>query len=345
MGRRRASGDPSEAQQANNAEVDQARKELQQGSYSRQDIIGATQPFAADGFTSNPNYDPYLARTLAVALQHKTGADDEFGSFHQQFGPGGAAGASQQLTSEQQGDIAAGAGRHRGRGRSGSRQGPPQIDGPRPRVAGSLDGAIRSPLPTLIPKASVPVGNPFADLVPRARRPLLLTLPKDMTGGVTLETHEPVPISAREPATPTLRRLTAARAITAGEGAASRASVGTGEGPGHQPARLWPINIPHRRQLSNYPQPGRSRNSSSRASRSSPTRRGRSPRHRSVSALGHILAKLSTTPSPVKLWPVTAAASASPAGPNSSTRSSNSLKARAARRHCHCLRNSVLPTR
>ncbi len=78
---------------------------MQQGSYSRQDIIGAIQPFAADGLASNPNYDPYLARTLAVALQHKTGADDEFGSFHQQFGPNGAAGASQQLTSEQQATL------------------------------------------------------------------------------------------------------------------------------------------------------------------------------------------------------------------------------------------------
>jgi hypothetical protein len=70
------------AQQANNDEIDAARKAI--ANLSREDVIKRTQQYTATG-RENPNYDPYLASMVRKATQRKVGNDQEFESVYQTF--------------------------------------------------------------------------------------------------------------------------------------------------------------------------------------------------------------------------------------------------------------------
>jgi hypothetical protein len=82
------------AQSANNAEIDAARKYLANTKIPMADIAAKSQPLGPDGFTPNPDYDPFIAQTFRNAMQHKVGEDSEFDSVQQQYRGGGSGGVS-----------------------------------------------------------------------------------------------------------------------------------------------------------------------------------------------------------------------------------------------------------
>ncbi len=70
------------AQQANNSEINQARRAL--GDLSREEIMRRTQEATATG-RNNPLYDPHLSGVLRAATQRKVGEDPDFESIHQSY--------------------------------------------------------------------------------------------------------------------------------------------------------------------------------------------------------------------------------------------------------------------
>ena len=93
----------TQAQQANNAEIDAARQAIL--GLTRDEIIRRTQPQTATG-RENPDYDPYLASTVKRALDRKVGDDPDFaritGQFHNPGSQGPAAPANPQAMSDAQ---------------------------------------------------------------------------------------------------------------------------------------------------------------------------------------------------------------------------------------------------
>ncbi|MHB1176515.1 MAG: hypothetical protein ACYCZJ_15470 [Sulfuriferula sp.] len=76
---RRLSGDRiTPAQDANNKEIDAARRRLT--GMSADDVRRKTQPYTATG-RENPDYDPQLAATARLANQRKVGDDQTFDEF------------------------------------------------------------------------------------------------------------------------------------------------------------------------------------------------------------------------------------------------------------------------
>lgn len=94
------SGGVSPAQQANNDEIDAARRYLVDNNLTPDEIKRRTQQQSATG-RDNPDYDPNLESTVRTALQHKVGRDDDFSDIQHRLrvgsgaAPSGAPGAPQ----------------------------------------------------------------------------------------------------------------------------------------------------------------------------------------------------------------------------------------------------------
>jgi hypothetical protein len=76
--------DLSQAQLANNAEIDAAREYLLGGDLTLDEIVRRTQESTATG-RENPDFDPYLAQTYRLAMQRKVGEDPEFATMQKRF--------------------------------------------------------------------------------------------------------------------------------------------------------------------------------------------------------------------------------------------------------------------
>lgn len=74
-------GELTRAQQAKNAEIDAARRELAASGLSREEIINRSQKATETGF-SNKNFDPFINRLVRTATRRKTGDDPEFEQVH-----------------------------------------------------------------------------------------------------------------------------------------------------------------------------------------------------------------------------------------------------------------------
>jgi hypothetical protein len=82
--------DVSLAQQANNAEIDAARRYLLDNNLAPDEIRRRTQRQTDTG-RDNPDFDPNLEATVRTALQHKVGRDDDFSDIQQRLRTGGNA--------------------------------------------------------------------------------------------------------------------------------------------------------------------------------------------------------------------------------------------------------------
>jgi hypothetical protein len=88
-----ASG-PSQAQEANNVEIDQSRNYLTSNGLTRDQILARTQPLDPATGLPNPAYDPGVASMFRTAMQHKVGRDDGYTDFIGRYYPSGRPAAS-----------------------------------------------------------------------------------------------------------------------------------------------------------------------------------------------------------------------------------------------------------
>ncbi len=72
----------TQAQEANNSEIDAARASI--AGLSREEILRRTQEATATG-RDNPDFDPYLAALVKRATQRKVGEDADFENLHRRF--------------------------------------------------------------------------------------------------------------------------------------------------------------------------------------------------------------------------------------------------------------------
>jgi hypothetical protein len=88
-------GGPTQAQTANNAEIDAARGTLAGLGMSRDQILRASQKQTDTG-RENPAYDPYVERLVRIATQRKVGVPDQDfkGTWGKVYGTGKPAAAS-----------------------------------------------------------------------------------------------------------------------------------------------------------------------------------------------------------------------------------------------------------
>ena len=78
------SGGVTPAQQANNAEIDQARATLDRMGLDKAEIMRRTQKATNTG-RENADYDPGLERIVRAATQRKVGSDPYFNLFHRRY--------------------------------------------------------------------------------------------------------------------------------------------------------------------------------------------------------------------------------------------------------------------
>ncbi len=77
-------GGVTPAQQANNAEIDQARATLDRLGLDKAEILRRTQKATNTG-RENPDYDPGLERIVRAATQRKVGSDPYYNLFHRRY--------------------------------------------------------------------------------------------------------------------------------------------------------------------------------------------------------------------------------------------------------------------
>ena len=77
-------GGVTQAQQANNAEIDQARTTLDRMGLDKAEILRRTQKATNTG-RENPDYDPGLERIVRAATQRKVGSDPYYNLFHRRY--------------------------------------------------------------------------------------------------------------------------------------------------------------------------------------------------------------------------------------------------------------------
>lgn len=80
----KSGGGITPAQQANNAEIGAARRELAASGMTRKEILSRAQKATETGF-ENSDYDPFIGRLVRAATQRKVGDDPEFEQFHRRI--------------------------------------------------------------------------------------------------------------------------------------------------------------------------------------------------------------------------------------------------------------------
>lgn len=82
---------PTDAQVANNAEIDAARKRLDRLGLDGTALMAAMQRQSDTGM-DNPDYNPQIAHVVTLAGQHKVGEDADFEKYQSLFTPASASG-------------------------------------------------------------------------------------------------------------------------------------------------------------------------------------------------------------------------------------------------------------